>query len=263
MLSPIVPPFDIRVSTDSRHEALEQTLNLIRARRGNLSDKVYARQVRASVEWAETRLAGGGFPWGTVLIASGIVVLAATGVGLAAAAPAGLAGAAVVTSTLAGFGPGGMVGGLIAPGVLTGTGASLTSLGMADALRDGGEVSRQDQAVHSARELVAAPPDALTVTLTGMLAVVHAQQQLLFESSEALVRLTLTNALDIARSEWLMHSDVAPDGRSIKDWDAKVTRLQRALDALDSLESVETTATLVRAHKAIESGRVLEGSFGD
>jgi pimeloyl-ACP methyl ester carboxylesterase len=259
MLSPIVPPFDVRVNTDARHEALEQTLNLIRARRGNLPDKAYARQVRESVEWAEGRLAGSGFPWGTVLITSGIVLLAATGVGLAVAAPAGLAGAAVVTSTLAGFGPGGMVGGLIALGVLTGTGASLTSLGVADVLGDGGEVSRHEQAVHSASEIVAASPDALTVTLTGMLAVVRAQLQLSFESSEALVRLTVTNALDIARAEWLMHSEIAPDGRSTKDWEAKVTRLQRALDALDSLESVETTATLVQARKAIESGRAPEG----
>jgi hypothetical protein len=71
-------------------------------------------------------------------MATGVVLLAATGVGLAAAAPAGLAGAAIVTSTLGGFGPGGMVGGLITLGILTGTGASLTSLGVADTLQDQG-----------------------------------------------------------------------------------------------------------------------------
>src|SRR3954452_20027957 len=116
MLLPIVPPFDIRVNTESRHEALERTLNLIRVSRGNLPDKVYARQVHDSVEWVQSRLAQGRFPLAPVLIASGLVLLAATGVGLVAAAPAGLAGAAVVTSTLAGFGPGGMIGGLITLG---------------------------------------------------------------------------------------------------------------------------------------------------
>lgn len=263
LLSPIVPPFDIRVSTDSRHEALEQTLNVIRAHRGNLSDKLFAQQVRESVEWAQSRLADGRFPWGTVLIASGIVLLAATGVGLAAAAPAGLAGAAVVTSTLAGFGPGGMVGGLIALGVLTGTAASVASFGVAGVV-NGDDSSAGDLAAQSAGELVGSSPDALTVTLTGMLAVVHAQLELSFDSSEALVRLTLVNALDMARAEWLVHREVAPDGRSTKDWAAKVARLEKAVDALDSLVTVDTTQALMQARRAIETGKgpELEGPKG-
>jgi hypothetical protein len=42
-----------------------------------------------------------------VLISGGLLLLSLTGVGVAVAAPAGLAGAAVITGTLAAFGPGG------------------------------------------------------------------------------------------------------------------------------------------------------------
>lgn len=67
----------------------------------------------------------GGVPWGRVLTAAaGVALLAAGPVGLAVAAPAGLAGAAAVTSSLAAFGPGGMMGGLAMLGSLAGTGAA-------------------------------------------------------------------------------------------------------------------------------------------
>ncbi|SFP89589.1 hypothetical protein SAMN05660464_0037 [Geodermatophilus dictyosporus] len=254
MLLPVVPPFDIQFAMDVRREALESTMNLIRNRRGNLADKAFAQQVADSLKWAESRMAGGGFPWGTVLIATGVVLLAATGVGLAAAAPAGLAGAAIVTSTLAGFGPGGMVGGLITFGILTGTGASLASLGVADTLQDGEGAQAQRLAGQSASELAAAAPDSLTVMLTGMLAIVHAQLQLSFDSSEGLVRTTLMNALDIARGEWNVHEQVAPGSRVAKDWAAKVSRLERAVEALDSL-STEVSSAVSQVRQALESGR--------
>jgi pimeloyl-ACP methyl ester carboxylesterase len=65
MLLPVVPPFDIRVTPEARQAALESTMNVIRNRRGNLADKAFAQQVGESLKWAESRMAGGGFPWGT------------------------------------------------------------------------------------------------------------------------------------------------------------------------------------------------------
>jgi hypothetical protein len=255
MLHPLVAPFDVQADVARRQQALELTLNLIRTRRGNLADKTFAAQVRESVEWAKARLADGGFPWGTVLITSGVVVLAATGIGLAAAAPAGLAGAAVVTSTLATFGPGGMVGGMIALATLTGTGASLASLGVSTAWNEPDQVAEGNLANHSAHELAAADLDALTVTLTGMLAVVHAQRALSFESAEVRVRLILQNALDIARSELQVHETIAPGAPMTKRWTTKVTRLQRAVDASNAWGAAPAVARLELARKTIETGR--------
>ena len=262
MLQPLVKPFDIQASPERRCRALELTLNVVRDKRGNLADKTFAEQVRKSVVWAEDRLAAGGrFPWGTVLITSGLVLLAATGVGLAVAAPAGLAGAAVVTSTLAAFGPGGMVGGLLTLGAMTGTAGALGALGVAAELE--GSPATQARAAAEAEsaaaaqsgvELAAAPVDTLTVTLTGMLAVVHAQSQLDgFASTEPLVRIVLNNALDTVRAEHRIHHEVAPDTKGTNVWARKVTLLERALTGLDKLTDYPLVDALVTARKAVES----------
>lgn len=251
MLAPVVSPFDVKVSKEARQEALQATLNIIRRSRGNISDGAYASQVGKSIEWTKDQVVGSRFPLAPVLIGSGVLLLAATGVGLAMAAPVGLAGAAVVTSTLAGFGPGGMIGGLITLGVLTGTTASVATVGVKEAF-ESDATSEAEAAARSAEDLVAASADSLTATLTGMLAVVHAQLGMGFDSSEPLVRMTLLNALDIARAEHLVHAQVAPDGRTMKDWALKVERLERAIDALDSLG----TTGISRSRKSIESGKL-------
>lgn len=255
LLQPIVAPFDIQVSVERRVAALQNTLNVVRDHRGNLADKTFADQVRSSVEWAQKRLAdSGGFPLGTVLIGAGLVLLAATGVGLAVAAPAGLAGAAVVTSTLAAFGPGGMVGGLLTLTALTGTATGLGAYGAAMELEQTPEArDAATVAVQSGETLAASDLNALTVTLTGVLAVVHAQPKLGFESTESIARIVIVSALDTARAEHRMHQEVAPNAKSSKEWGKKVFLLTRALDALDTLDLPRVKA-VAAARRAIEAG---------
>jgi pimeloyl-ACP methyl ester carboxylesterase len=82
MMQPIVAPFDIRADMDQRCKALELTLDRVRRPGGNLADRTFAEQVTESLRWAQKSMSDGKFPWGAVLIGSGLVVLAATGVGL-------------------------------------------------------------------------------------------------------------------------------------------------------------------------------------
>jgi hypothetical protein len=257
MLQPLVTPFDIQADNNRRRAALELTLNVVRGTRGNLADQTYAEQVRKSLEWAKDRLANGGkFPWGTVLIASGLAVLAATGVGLAVAAPAGLAGAAVVTSTLAAFGPGGMVGGLLTLSAMTGTAGILGTLGVSMTLQDSaGGAKTTTLTEQTGAELASLPPDTLAVTLTGMLAVVHVQASLDFTSTAAFVREAVTIAQDRVVAEHQQHDEIAPDTDGTKQWAKKIKLLTRALNALDLLTEAPEVDQLITARKAIESGK--------
>jgi hypothetical protein len=259
MLQPLVAPFDIQADLKYRQHALMLTLNVVRRSRGNLADQTYAEQVRSSVEWARQRLAEGkGFPWGTVLMASGLAVLAATGVGLAVAAPAGLAGAAVVTSTLAAFGPGGMVGGLLTLGAMTGTAGALGAVGVSMEVGSGGDAAHATDGVQPAdtgAELAAVALETMTVTFTGMLAVVHAQLCLDgFKTTERFVREVLSNAGDIVDAELNMHREIAPDANRTNLWQRKRDLVQRAMDALESLNGLPLIDDVRLARRALESG---------
>jgi hypothetical protein len=93
------------------------------------------------------------------------------------------------------------------------------------------------------------------VTLTGMLAVVHAQSKLDFDSTERFVRAAATVAHDLAVAELQQHEEIAPDSDGTKTWARKVTLLTRALKALDLLTDAPEVDGLVTARKAIESGK--------
>lgn len=262
MMQPLVDPFDIRADLKQRSAALVLTLNLVRDYRGNLADQTYADQVLASVEWGQRELSDSKFPWGTVLIATGVVVLAATGVGLAVAAPAGLAGAAVVTSTLAAFGPGGMVGGLLTLGAVTGSASALGALGISVEL-DAGDANTAliaSVAARTAADLAPLSPESLTVTLSGMLAVIHAQAKLSgFRSTEPYVRAVLIGALDTVRSEYLIHEQIAPSSDGTKSWRRKQGLLERAVTVLNTLTMIPDVEVRITALKALETGRLPSG----
>jgi hypothetical protein len=209
--------------------------------RGETSQTTLSRnKIHASITWAESKLGDDKFPWGTVLLASGLAVLAVTGVGLAIAAPAGLVGAAVVTSTLAAFGPGGMVGGLVTLAALTGTAGSISALGFSAELQAGDD-SRGSQVAavtQSGVELAEGSLDVLHVTVTGMLAVVHAQRALGFTSTEPMVRMVLSSAHDAASAEFNTHREFAPESKGTQAWGKKYQLIGKALKALDSLTDV-------------------------
>jgi hypothetical protein len=230
-MSPPLDPFDVKVGDDLRHEALEKMLNLVRVRPGNISDKMFADAVREGVKAGEHAVAEGDFPWGTVLIGGGALLLALTGVGLLVAAPVGLAGAALITATLAAFGPGGMVGGLVTIATLTGLGAAATGIGV------GVDSTEQPLVTNLAlriavEELAKMPTGAMRNTVASVLSVVDAQARLKFESSAPLVQEILQSTLDIVHTQFAVHDEVAPGRPGTRDVEKKLRLLERALEWL-------------------------------
>jgi hypothetical protein len=227
-MSPPLHPFDVKISEQHRHLALLNTLNRVRAGDGEVTVAEFAEAVRDGVKAGENAVKESGFPWGTVLITGGLLLLSLTGVGLAVAAPAGLAGAAVVTGTLAAFGPGGLIGGLITIATLTGVGAAATGIGVAVGAAEDPEVVERARRLAVA-ELSTMPLAALRNAVAGVLAVVDAQRRLGFESTGALVEEMLNSALDTVRAEHKLHQAVAPDRAGTSEWRKKVQLLERAL----------------------------------
>jgi hypothetical protein len=230
-MSPPLYPFDVKVSDQHRHRTLFTTLNLVREGHGRVSDTDFAEAVREGVKAGQNAVKESGFPWGTVLIGGGLLLLSLTGVGVAVAAPAGLAGAGVITGTLAAFGPGGIIGGLITIATLTGVGAAATGIGV------GVGTAEDPVAVEQARRLVVEelakmPISALRNAVAGALAVVDAQRRLRFKSTGDLVEDMLNAALDIVRAECGLHEAVAPDRTGTRQWSKKVELLDKALEWL-------------------------------
>lgn len=229
-----LPPFELEAKFESeeRRQALIQTLNRVRTSEGSrpgpdgdslsISDMEYADAVYAAI--GEARKAGGAGPgrtqWVPFAVAGlGLATLAATGIGLALAVPAGLAGAAVITSTLAAFGPGGMVGGMATLTALSGLGAAVTSGGLAAAVSgpEGRKLDVQEFLSHQFVEVVAsASADELRGTLIGIEATVLAQERLRFPSSKEMVRVALHEALSFLNAEYRLHEVVAPGTATTK-----------------------------------------------
>jgi len=227
-MSPPLHPFDVKISEQHRHLALLNTLKRVRARHGEVSAQEFADAVRDGVKAGENAVKESGFPWGTVLITGGLLLLSLTGVGLAVAAPAGLAGAAVITGTLSAFGPGGLIGGLITIATLTGVGAAATGIGVAVGAAEDPEVVERARRL-AVEELSTMPIPALRNAVAGVLAVVDAQRRLGFESTGNLVEEMLTSALDTVRAEHALHEAVAPDRAGTREWRNKVQLLERAV----------------------------------
>jgi len=230
-MSPPLHPFDVKISDQHRRTALLNTLSRVRVRRAGVSDKQFADAVRDGVKAGQNAVKESGFPWGTVLITGGLILLSLTGVGLAVAAPAGLAGAAVITGTLVAFGPGGMVGGLITIATLTGVGAAATGIGVGVGTAEDPKVVEQARRL-AVEELSTMPIAALRNAVAGVLAVVDAQRRLRLEPTGQLVEEMLSSACDIVRAECALHEAVAPDRAGTSEWRKKVQLLERALEWL-------------------------------
>ena len=230
-MSPPLHPFDLKITERHRQLALLGTLERVRGTQGEVSVTELASAVRDGVKAGQGAVRESGFPWGTVLITGGLLLLSLTGVGLAVAAPAGLAGAAVITGTLAAFGPGGLVGGLITIATLTGVGAAATGIGVAVGVAEDPEVVERARRL-AVEELSTMPISALRNAVAGVLAVVDAQRRLRFESTGDLVDEMLSSALDIVRAEHAVHEAVAPNRTGTSEWKKKVQLLERALEWL-------------------------------
>jgi hypothetical protein len=234
-MSPPLHPFDVRFSEQHRHLALLNTIGRVRGSSAEVSVQEFAEAVRDGVKAGQHAVKESGFPWGTVLITGGLLLLSLTGVGLAVAAPAGLAGAAVITGTLAAFGPGGLVGGLITIATLTGVGAAATGIGVAVGAADDPEIGERARRL-AVEELSTMPIAALRNAVAGVLGVVDAQRRLGLESTGGMVAEMLNTALDIVRAEHALHEAVAPNRVGTSEWKKKVQLLDRALEWLNGTQ---------------------------
>ncbi|CAB5004169.1 MAG: hypothetical protein F2892_02590 [Actinobacteria bacterium] len=247
LLAPTLPPFDLDIADRHAHEALAALLaNVRRASPANPAPSAtsapsstpapsaqdVSEAVIASVRDSKAALSESGFPWGPVLITAGIGLLAATGVGLAVAAPAGLAGAAAIASTLATFGPGGMVGGIATLTALTGAATAMTSLGVVVELTPSDpryEQVRDAMAVQLAEQ--SAPQ--LRTSVAGMLAVLGAQRRLGLPSDAANIEELLLRTESLVQHERGLHAEIAPGRPGTKEWRTKASILGKALGSLD------------------------------
>ncbi|MBK9739991.1 MAG: hypothetical protein IPO93_10830 [Actinobacteria bacterium] len=228
LLSPPLPPFDIDIDRAHSRAALAALLDAVSIPGGAHSGAAFADHIAAAVKEARDALSETGFPWGRVLIGAGIGMLALTGVGLVIAAPAGLAGAAAIASTLATFGPGGMVGGIATLTALTGVATAVTVAGTALELVPG------DPGYEAVREAMASqladlPSPQLRTSVAGMIAVLSAQRRLDRPVHASAVEELLLKTQAIVIHETSLHEAIAP-GRSLtRDWHAKARILRRAL----------------------------------
>ena len=232
LLAPALSPFDLDIAGSHAHEALEALFEQVRRPSSTHSGPDLALAAIAAVKESKSVLQETGFRWGPVLITAGIGLLAATGVGLAIAVPAGLAGAAAIASTLATFGPGGMVGGIATLTALTGAASVMTGVGVAV------ELSPHDPRYELVREAMAkalADQTAaqLRTSVAGMLAVLFAQRQLELASDAGSIEELLLRTESLIEHERGLHAEIAPGRPGTKAWSTKARVISRALASLE------------------------------
>lgn len=224
---PPAPPFLVEedAKPELRRKALLGTLNLIRRPGSDVTDLDIVDSLYEALKEAEEYL-GEHDSWLPMALAGvGVVALAATGVGLLAAVPAGLAGAALVTSTLAAFGPGGMVGGMATLAALTGAGTAITATGVT--LGVAGDARHQVNLLSFAIDeaLGSGNPASLRALLISLLTMVGAQERLGWPTQRDAVLQSCLAA----------HGQAARAANAHETVDAKSTAADAARDMRDLL----------------------------
>lgn len=227
---PPAPPFSIenRSDTEERRLALVSTLSLIRDHRSEPTDVDIVDAI-FSTRTAISDLLAPGRSWVPVaLLTAGVVTLAATGVGLTVVAPAGLAGAALITSTLAAFGPGGMVGGMAALAALAGAGSAMAAAGAT--LGAAGVPRRTTDLLANALDgaIASQNPETLRSLLVSLLTLVAAQERLEFATQRDQVFLACTNAEARLSLRVAAHSSIDPKSDPAKAAKDMLALLQKA-----------------------------------
>ena len=229
-------PFQIEeeADTEERRLALVATLSLVRERQTSLTDVDIVDAIFVARKHAlDCFSRSPGLAWLPVaLLGAGVLTLAATGIGLTVAAPAGLAGAAMITSTLAAFGPGGMVGGMATLAALASAGSALAAAGAA--LGAAG-ISRQapDLLARALDDAIASQdPDALRSLLVSLLTLVDAQERLTLPTQRDAVLFACTDAHARLSIRVLAHEQIDPKSTAAKTAQKMLGLLSRAQECL-------------------------------
>ncbi|MGB4779291.1 hypothetical protein [Microbacterium sp.] len=242
------PPFDIEAKpdTDERRRALVSTLSLVRANKSEPTDVDIVDAIFSARKSVDDYLAPG-LSWVPVaLIAGGVITLAATGVGLAAVIPAGLAGAAVITTTLAAFGPGGMMGGLATLAALAGAGAGMAGVGAGAAIGANGVVKVAPDLFSQALDeaIAASGSESLRSLLASVLTLVDVQEKLEFPTQRDQMLQACLNAKAQLASRIGEHELIDPKSSSAKTAREKLALLEKACQWLRGEERAESSDAL-------------------
>ncbi|WCI09676.1 hypothetical protein PJ267_09260 [Arthrobacter sp. OVS8] len=196
----VIRPFEISVPKDARQDAMKE----LTAEMGLGSQ--YGADVFAAAKRAQEALSGGrGVNWIGALGAGAAAIAVTTG-GLA-----GLAGAAVITSALAGFGPGGMLGGLLTAGTLV----TARGDGIAFGLANSGTTAETLEAV------VARP-----------LAAAFLRQRQHLEQDRAVWRLLVETEIVVRREHERLDEFSDESAPALKELKRKIEAIERALKYL-------------------------------
>ncbi|MBK9696726.1 MAG: hypothetical protein IPO80_04735 [Propionibacteriaceae bacterium] len=240
---PPATPFRIeeKSDTEERRLALVSTLSLIRAHRSEPTDVDIVDAIFSTRTAISDLLAAPSRAWVPgALFAAGVLTLAATGVGLVVTAPAGLAGAALITTTLAAFGPGGMVGGMATLAALAGAGSAMAAVGAT--LGTAGTSHAGPDLLTNALDgaIASQDPEKLRSLLVSLLTLVAAQERLEFPSQRDQVLLACMNAQ--ARLTLLVaaHDSIDPKSGAAKAARDMLALLEKACRWLRGEESPDS-----------------------
>lgn len=224
LMSSPVRPYEISISTDHAEAALTSLFDRVRRPGSNVADPDFSKAVADALTDAREVMGGNSKLWAYLML-GGAAVLTMTGVGIWAAAPAGLAGAALVTSTLAAFGPGGMVGGMLTIAAASSAGSALLGAGAGQSSQDNNRAS-----MSFASTIAKLPKEQLRATVTGWVARVIAEDNLALTTSAEQTRALLTAALVQVVNEENAHRGLESNGAHA--WEERRKVLERALNWL-------------------------------
>ncbi len=257
------PPFEIEAKpdTDERRRALVSTLSLVRANKTEPTDVDIVDAIFSARKSVDDYLAPG-LSWVPIaLVAGGVITLAATGVGLAAVVPAGLAGAAVITSTLAAFGPGGMMGGLATLAALAGAGAGMAGVGAGAVIGANGVVKAAPNLFAQALDeaIAAAGADSLRSLLASVLTLVSVQEKLEFPTQRDQTLQACLNAKAQLASRIGEHELIDPKSPAAKTAREKLALLEKSCLWLRGEERAESFDALEMQRIATSYREALAG----
>lgn len=229
--SPPAPPFAIEATpgTDERRRALLATLDLIRIESSELTDVDIEEAVFVEHKAVNDYFTQGKSWIPVIAVGAGVITLAATGIGIAAAVPAGLAGAALITSTLAAFGPGGMIGGLATLTALAGVGSAMAAGGGA-ALGAGVTRQKVDLLSRALDEAVASgDPSQVRGLVVSLLTLTAVQERLDFPSQREPILHTCLNTKASLAFRAAAHDEVDPKSQAAKSVKEMMALMEKAI----------------------------------
>lgn len=252
LMSSPVRPYEVDITPEHAEKAITSLFDRIRREGSSLSDPVFGEAVADALREARKVMGGDSRFWAYLML-GGAFILTLTGVGIWAAAPAGLAGAALITSTLAAFGPGGMVGGMMTIAAASGAGSALLGAGASRASQDQNVAS-----VSFATSIANLPKEQLHATVTGWIARIIAEQKLSFSSSVQQTRALLLAALIRVTNEENSHRGLKSAGA--RAWDERRKILERAISWLDKNFPSAAAQGVLKALERGEGPLVIEAS---